>query len=626
MLRLACFSLESIMKVFGFALMLVGVSPAIVEGQSLSFLKTLEAGPPAWNAAGTAGDASGIYIAESDTSLRKYDRDGTEIWSRRLEAQIRGMATSGAGLYVAGLAYNNVVPGPGGTSNIESFVRLYDTQGNEIWTRQFGFTGQAFNVSYVHTVAADESGVYVAGSYFSGWYLRKYDTRGAELWAKRFDSLGIYAPLVLAADPTGIYFAWNDGRSALLRMYDTSGTEIRTRSIDAQYLTAVTADTTGVYITGVGASGPFLSRYDSDGNRIWAREQIAGWIQRMASDTEGIYVAGVTLRALPAQCAAGSSDAFVKRFDMDGKELWTRQFGTFRREDVAGIFVDPSSIFVAGSQYGGDIQFPARPADRAFLAKLEKASAAASPLETRIRNECVVNAASEVGGAISPGEIVTILGTAIGPSAPVSAKSIEGRPFDTTLAETRVLFGGVAAPLLEVSSGQVTAIAPNAVAARSSVEIQVEYRGVRSNAVTLPVLQAHPGIFSLDSSGWGAVRNDDGTVNSPEKPARRGSTVSIYGTGGGETDPVTADGQVVGNAPPRLKNSVVVSFPETGCTDYEIPAAEASYAGAVAGFVAGLLQVNVQVPESLPDGNWLLELGFAGSSGSETQSLHVAVR
>ena len=168
-----------------------------------------------------------------------------------------------------------------------------------------------------------------------------------------------------------------------------------------------------------------------------------------------------------------------------------------------------------------------------------------------------------MGGAVSPGEIVRILGTAIGPSAPVSARSIEGRPFDTILAETRVLFGGVAAPLLEVSSGQVTAIAPNAVAGRSSVEIQVEYRGVRSNAVTLPVLQAHPGIFGLDSSGWGAVRNQDGTVNSPENPARRGSTVSIYGTGGGETDPVTADGQVVGNSPPRLKNSVVVSFPET---------------------------------------------------------------
>ena len=49
-------------------------------------------------------------------------------------------------------------------------------------------------------------------------------------------------------------------------------------------------------------------------------------------------------------------------------------------------------------------------------------------------------------------------------------------------------------------------------------------------------------------------------------------------------------------------------FPRREETDYYVPATEASYAGAVPGLVAGLLQVNVRVPESLPDGNWLLEL------------------
>jgi uncharacterized protein (TIGR03437 family) len=394
------------------------------------------------------------------------------------------------------------------------------------------------------------------------------DTRGANLWTKRFANGSTNPPLILAAGPSGIYFGENDGRTPFLRLYDASGTEIWTRPVAGEYLTGITANATGVYVTGLGVLGLFLSRYDAGGNQIWTRAGIAGWIQRIAVDTDGIYVAGVTRGALPGQCAAGSSDAFVTRFDMDGKELWTRQFGTLRYEDVAGIALDAGNIFVAGSQFAGSIQFPARTGDRAFLAKLEKAAVLASPSETRIRNECVVNAASGVGGAVSPGEIVRILGTAIGPSEPVSARSIEGRPFDTILAETRVLFGGVAAPVLDASSGQVRAIAPNAVAGRSSIELQVEYRGVRSNVVTLPVLQAHPGIFNLDSSGWGAVRNQDGTVNSPENPARRGSTVSIYGTGGGQTEPVTVDGQIVANSPPRLKTSVLVSFPETECTDY----------------------------------------------------------
>ena len=70
---------------------------------------------------------------------------------------------------------------------------------------------------------------------------------------------------------------------------------------------------------------------------------------------------------------------------------------------------------------------------------------------------------------------------------------------------------------------------------------------------------------------------------------------------------------------------MLVSFPETEETDHYVPTAEASYAGGVPGFVAGLLQLNVRVPDSLRDGTWLLELGFGGRSEAETQSLKIAV-
>ena len=214
-------------------------------------------------------------------------------------------------------------------------------------------------------------------------------------------------------------------------------------------------------------------------------------------------------------------------------ELWTRQFGTGRYEDVAGIVVDPSSIFVAGSQVVGSIQFPARTVDRAFLTKLEKAAVTASPSETRIRNECVLSAGNYVGGAVSPGEIVTIFGQTLGPSQPVSATIIEGRPVDATLAETRVLFDGVAAPLLYVSSGQVSAIVPNGVASRASVEIQVEYRGVLSNAVILPVLKMHPGIFQprLVRLGGGAKRGWNRQLAREPRPSRLHRGDFLHGRG-----------------------------------------------------------------------------------------------
>ena len=413
--------------VFGFGLTLAGVWTAILTGQSLSFLKTLPAAPPPWGAAAVAGDASGIYVAEVVTFLRKYDRDGAQIWSRGLEGlHIRGMATHAAGVYAGGIA--------GGA---ESFVRLYDAQGTEIWTRQFAFSSAIF--SYVQAVAADASGVYVAGPYSGGWYLRKYDTHGAELWTRRFELERITGAqsLVLAASPTGVYFGGSDQNIPFLRSYDASGTEIWTRPVDGDILTGITANASGVYVTGHGALGPFVGRYDFGGNQIWSYAGIEGWIQRIAVDADGIYVAGATSFTLTGQCSAGSGDAFLKRFDAEGSELWTRQFGTGRYEDVAGIVVDPGSIFVVGSQFVGNVQFPARPVDRAFLAKIEKAAVTASPSETRIRNECVVIAANYVVGAVSPGEIVTIFGDALGPARPVSATIMEGRPVDATLAETR---------------------------------------------------------------------------------------------------------------------------------------------------------------------------------------------
>src|SRR5687768_10108214 len=52
------------------------------------------------------------------------------------------------------------------------------------------------------------------------------------------------------------------------------------------------------------------------------------------------------------------------------------------------------------------------------------------------------------------------------------------------------------------------------VAGRTSVDVQVEYNGARSDVMTVPVLASRPGIFSLDGSGQGqgAILNEDGSL------------------------------------------------------------------------------------------------------------------
>jgi len=174
----------------------------------------------------------------------------------------------------------------------------------------------------------------------------------------------------------------------------------------------------------------------------------------------------------------------------------------------------------------------------------------------------VVNAASYVGGGVAPGEIVTIRGFALGPPQFTPPRVTEEGRLATMLADTRVLFNGVPAPLAYVSGQAISAIVPGTVAVQPpadngyrSVDVQVEYKGMLSEAVTVPVLNARPGIFSLDGSGYGqgAILNEDGSINSPLNPARRGSVVSIYATGGGEAAPAIADGQIVTDILPRTR-------------------------------------------------------------------------
>ncbi len=244
----------------------------------------------------------------------------------------------------------------------------------------------------------------------------------------------------------------------------------------------------------------------------------------------------------------------------------------------------------------------------------------------RISPGCPVNAASYLGGGVVPGEIVTIFGAAMGPPnlVPLSLTA-EGR-LDTTLAGARILFNDAPAPLLYVSDKQSSAIVPYALAGRTSVDVQVEYQGLQSDVVTVPVLPARPGIFSLDGSGLGplAILNENGTVNSPSNPADRGSIVTIYATGGGERDPAVADGQIIGDVLPRTSLPISVWFDNGPEFDY-FAYGEVLYAGGSPGSFAGLLQLNVRVPPDALAGN-AVAFGLAIGNSRAAGSLTIALR
>jgi uncharacterized protein (TIGR03437 family) len=146
----------------------------------------------------------------------------------------------------------------------------------------------------------------------------------------------------------------------------------------------------------------------------------------------------------------------------------------------------------------------------------------------------------------------------------------------------------------------------------------VEYQGVLSAPLVLDVARAAPGIFTMNKSGsgQGAILNQDGSVNGPDNPAPRGSVVSVYGTGEGQTAPAGIDGSFV--APSDLRHLALNVTASIGGKN-----ADVTYAGSAANQISGLFQANVRVPNSIAAGDAVpVTLTIAGSS-SQTVTLVV---
>ncbi len=328
--------------------------------------------------------------------------------------------------------------------------------------------------------------------------------------------------------------------------------------------------------------GPsFLIRLSDDGSRLITSLPFESW--EIHEDPNGnlLLYSGVSIpnipttpnALLPGGCGANRGSAFLRRVRSDGS-LDTATYLPGTHESFQPVAIDAAGRFFRFSP--GSIE----------RVDLDEPST--------FRLGCVTSAASRWNfSRVSPGTIVTLLGTRMGPEEGVVAEPVNGR-FPTTLAGVRVLIGGIPAPLLFVRADQINAITPYGVTPGTKVDVAVEYQGNNATLANLDVVVADFALFSMDGSGFGqaAALNEDGSLNSVSNPARRGSIVVLYGTGTGATVPPSVDGAL---APlediPRPALPVQVLF-DPAFTDVY-------YAGPAPGAVNGLVQINMRLPENL---------------------------
>jgi uncharacterized protein (TIGR03437 family) len=217
----------------------------------------------------------------------------------------------------------------------------------------------------------------------------------------------------------------------------------------------------------------------------------------------------------------------------------------------------------------------------------------------------VTSAASFAVGPVSPGDIVSVFGSDLGPAAGAGMQlNSAGTALTNSLGGTQVFFDGVAAALTYAGAGQVNAIVPYEVVGKTATQLTVTYQASTSAPVTLNVQAATPAVFSLNFTGLGngAILNQDNSPNGKNNPAARGSVVQIFLSGGGVTNPASTDGWIttpIGGQWPLLETQLVT------VTIGGVRSPQINYSGGAPDAVAGLTQINAVVPATVTPGSAL---------------------
>jgi uncharacterized protein (TIGR03437 family) len=143
--------------------------------------------------------------------------------------------------------------------------------------------------------------------------------------------------------------------------------------------------------------------------------------------------------------------------------------------------------------------------------------------------------------------------------------------------------------------------------------VWIDYAGHTSNAYQLSLGTAAPGLFAQNASGSGpgAILNQDNSLNGPAHPAAKGSIVQMFMTGEGQTNPQPATGAIT-----------TVTLPPPQVTPAPLQPVQVwiggqpalyTYAGEAPGMVAGLMQLNVQIPPTAPPGPLSVQVSIGGN-------------
>lgn len=279
---------------------------------------------------------------------------------------------------------------------------------------QWGSTADDAGVA---VAAAPDGSVYVTGGTTgdigantgagsSDVFLSLLDPSRAILWTRQWGTQNFDQGLTLTMGSDGeVYLAGSrDGivdpftgagiGQMFISRFTKDGAEQWTREWGSlsqkyqEYPASATVDHQGdIYVTGwtygaIGAAGNqglsdiFLSRFDTDGAERWSVQWGSGLIDVgygvVAAGDAGVYVSGWTYGQLGVDRGGfGGNDVFLARVNASGGVLWTKQWGSYDEDKSFAIALGPDGgVFLAGQTSGSlESGFPNKGLSDNFLVK-----------------------------------------------------------------------------------------------------------------------------------------------------------------------------------------------------------------------------------------------------------------
>jgi hypothetical protein len=253
---------------------------------------------------------------------------------------------------------------------------------------------------YINGISTDSSGnIFVAGNsprLNSGALIIKLDATGNKLLdktlslsSKSIAANGVSTDSNGNISVTGFISGGASNNDTFVIKLSASGSQLWLQQfnfLDDDRANGITTDSSdNIYISGetsgslfgnsnVGGIDCYVAKYDVNGSQLWVKQFGTSSEDHStgvnAEKSGNVYVTGYSSGSLPGNSNLGSNDAFVVKYDGSGNQIWVKQFGTSGEDRANGVVTDSTgNVYITGYTKGSLSGNNNLGANDAFIAK-----------------------------------------------------------------------------------------------------------------------------------------------------------------------------------------------------------------------------------------------------------------